>query len=468
MYKYSYISKETKEIYSKHEVSRRKKIEIAVFTALIAFGIHLILQSLYRSVLVDEVNHIMQKSHFSTLSIYIIIKQIYQILYFRIYYEYISFAEILHNRWYVLVKNGFKPTSMILAKVFYFVLEELLVYTLGFMITFVLSLFLRYPIVTSYLLPLYLSGLLYLTLIKVLTMAASLFFKYKDDIRYTILVVAIFVYSICYALGFLNIGTSRDILAKGFVVFSPKYSLFPLVSIVLIFASVIFIYLKAKKISNHTNHEMYNGDMDFDKKYKIVLSKDGDFSKLYSTKENKYGKEKITDIIVSSVLILMMFILTSINILILLISLASPEKEIDIFGYIPYIFHSETMEETIMYNDLAIFHVVSDEYIIKENDIVLFKDNSENVTVARVINIDEKSYEVDVDVYPVVSVEGSLRSIIDEEQIYGIYTGKSRWIGALVLFANTTIGRILMLILPAIILFYYKPIRESLKNKKGG
>ena len=71
---------------------------------------------------------------------------------------------------------------------------------------------------------------------------------------------------------------------------------------------------------------------------------------------------------------------------------------------------------------------------------------------------------VDVENYTDVRQVGTFREIIKREDIYGIYAGRSRWLGAIILFANTVFGRLLLLLIPSFLIFFYKPINKFFRE----
>ena len=75
---------------------------------------------------------------------------------------------------------------------------------------------------------------------------------------------------------------------------------------------------------------------------------------------------------------------------------------------------------------------------------------------------DGNLYQVDIDSYPPMSRPGAMIKSVEREAILGVYSGKNRWLGALVLFANTIFGRLLFLLIPVILLFYHRPITKKL------
>jgi hypothetical protein len=65
-----------------------------------------------------------------------------------------------------------------------------------------------------------------------------------------------------------------------------------------------------------------------------------------------------------------------------------------------------------------------------------------------------------------MSQRGAMLKTVARQAVHGVYSGRSRWLGALILFANTIVGRLLFLLLPAVLLFYHRPIANISGRKK--
>jgi len=189
-----------------------------------------------------------------------------------------------------------------------------------------------------------------------------------------------------------------------------------------------------------------------------VNKKTGKIQPVINTDRAKL-RGKILDAFVMICLVVFIFAALSVNVFIILLSTSQPGKEVTIRGVIPYIFKSNTMEPTIMENDLAYFNRVDSQEKINVGDIVLFQENKV-VYVERVTAIENGTYSVDIDYYPPMSEVGAMKKNLDRSAIYGVYTHANRWLGALILFSNTIFGRLLFLLIPAFMLFFYQPIKS--------
>jgi hypothetical protein len=161
-----------------------------------------------------------------------------------------------------------------------------------------------------------------------------------------------------------------------------------------------------------------------------------------------------------------------INIVVLAFGYASPERETSINGMIPYVFQSSTMEPEIMFNDLSIFQKVDGLSKLDIGDVLLFKDLSGAVNVASLtaFQIDENTgettgkLETDVLNYVDERYRGMAAQTISREQVYGLHVANNRWLGAIVLFANTILGRLILILIPTFLIFFYEPILRFFRS----
>ena len=103
-----------------------------------------------------------------------------------VHYESLFFYEIKNNSWYLLVKMGHNPAIMIFAKLLALLLSVTSVYSIGFFFTAFLTFFLKYNLIVAYFPSLYITGLIDLIIISMISMALSLFGKTITNARYSI------------------------------------------------------------------------------------------------------------------------------------------------------------------------------------------------------------------------------------------------------------------------------------------
>lgn len=462
IYKSSFFSKELKQGYLENSASKRNHIGFGVFLGLMAFSIYFFAETLERSVVKDVAAQLMYESYFSTLYIFINISSICYAIYLIVYYEYLSFIEIIRNRWYTLVKMGYDSTSMIIIKIIGRIISIGVIYTVGFLSTIILTAFLKFPFIIEYMPSLYIAGFIDLILLTIITMIISLIIKNSNTSRYIIMASCLIIFLVKWATGFTAIVADRELMKNVLNLFDIDKSYFILIAIVISTIMMIIGVIRAKNIAKYYNFPYYKNDIGISDDIEIVIvEEDGGEAK----KSNDYRlrkENKSINAIFTTILAIVLIVSIFVNGIILLISVSSKDKEVTMFGYIPYIFMAETMEPSIMYNDLVFFKRIDDEKQLNVNDIILYdKSKGEDAQIARVKKIkDDNNLIVDIDKYPEGSDAGGKLETIEKKDIYGVYVDRSRWLGAIILFANSTFGRLLFLIIPTILIFFYKEIND--------
>ncbi len=462
----SYFKKELQNAYIQYHMSKRNRIFFALFLGLLSFAMHFVLQTLTDSVLSDAVPEIMQTSYFSTLYTYNSITFLVYVVYFVINYSNLSFAEIKKNRWYSLIKMGYKPIPMIFSKFIALILSVFFIYSIGFVFTILLTIFLKYNFILAYLPSLYFVGLFDLVAVTILFTSASLFIKNPANVKYFIFITTVLIVVAHMLLGYNDIVANRVLMQNFSILFDFGRSLYLPALATISLAGLVIAVFKAKNASQYYTIPYYNT-------YDYVLPENTLIVK-YNPKAQKAVpinnekrsvlRSKIFNTTVTIFLVIFICAALAFNVFIILISTSQPGKEVTISGKIPYIFKSDTMEPTIMENDLAYFDRVGNAADIELGDVVLFLyDNT--VYIERVTSIDGNSLTVDIDAYPPLSQKGVMIKTIERNTVYGIFSYRNRWLGALILFANTILGRVIFLILPALLLFFNKPMKTVFENR---
>lgn len=455
IYNSSFLKKELKESYFEQAISMKNRYSFALFLALLSFGVHSIMLTLKASVLADELPHYLYPSYFSILSIYNDIAYFFYIVYLTSNYHELTFAEIKNNKWYILMKFGFSPVRMIFTKLYVRLLTAFIVYSLGYLIIMFLGTFLKYPFVFIYVLPLFILGFLDIIFIITVTMTSSLYFEKGKLSGYVMFLSVVLLSILKKHLGYYSI--IRDISKfTSFFVF--RYFLeYILTVFIIISLCLITIFIRAKINAKFYYFSFYKRDLDFPTDVKIVLNSNTKRRrkklKEYSINNKNKILSRLTNIFLS--LIIVMFII--INIIVLIVSVSTPGKELFFIKVIPYVFKSDTMEPAIMYNDLVFFKKTDIDEPLKTSDTVLYQGNG-MMSISRIQSFEDEKIIVDIDNYPSENEINIYKEAINRTQIYGKYIGRSRWLGVLILFANTTLGRLLLLLIPSILLFYYKSI----------
>ena len=113
-------------------------------------------------------------------------------------------------------------------------------------------------------------------------------------------------------------------------------------------------------------------------------------------------------------------------------------------------------------NDLAVFESAVDTNVnIGVGNIVYYinSDTSEAVIV-KVKSINDAGYQVDITYYPNSDLEGTLATTLTRNQIKGVCVYVNREVGAWVTLNDSTIGKIVFLVLPLIIIIFYDKIKR--------
>lgn len=462
IYRPSYFKKELRQAYSENRTSTHRKMASAFFLGLFSFALFFVLQTLQQSVLAEVIPQIMQPSFFSTLTIYLHSAFIFYTLFFMIYYDYLFFAEIRRNSWYLLIQMGYRPVRMLLSKLFALLYSVFLVYSLGFLITIFLTVFLKYTFILAYMPGLYLAGLTDIVVISVLSLTFSLYTRMVVNARYWIFLSAVFIVALKIILGQYTILANRVAMQTLSNLFDLHVSPYMAVAPAIMVICFLICLNRAKNLAKY---------------YSLSPSEDvapAKASVVYL--DPRTGKQKPTGrrtaswpgriIATTSTVFLIVFICAALvfNIFVILINTSTPGQEVTILNVIPFVFKSATMEPEIRINDLAYFQKIDNQYSLGKRDIILFAEN--NTLYVERIQEEAGSYlVVDIDNYPPLSEPGAMRKTVPRASVHGIYIGRNRWLGALILFANTIIGRLVLLLAPAVLLFYHAQISGYLKRK---
>jgi len=375
---------------------------------------------------------------------------------FIVMYERITFARINNNKWYLLYQAGIDTRKMLVRITFNTVISIFLVYSSGYITTLLLALFFKYKIIYGYLLSLYISGLLDMLFIVWSVMLISVFVKSVSRARMTIGIVIITWLILRNATGYSTLVKSRLKMTDTANLFRWSVTSYIYIMITLIIISLVVTLVFAVK------KRMFYYDS---KRENIPWIKEFKTDKFLEPK--KYKENRVIRITIKAVkyimYVLILFIMVA-NIFILIISLGSSSAEFDINGYIPYIVQSTTMEDEIMENDLVLFKKVDEIIPIDKGTIVIFKAN-DKVYIEEITNVDEDVYTMDIINYPDYIDKGSVQQEVSRDAIYGELSSTHRILGALILFANSFMGRMLLFLLPVLIIFFMDNITEFIEKR---
>jgi hypothetical protein len=473
IYDTNFMRKEFRNAYMQQQFSRQRQMSIGVFLGLLAFAVFFSLQTLKQSVINDVAPQLMMSSYFSTLYLYLFIALIFNVVFYIANYDYMTFIEVIRNRWYALVQLGYSPSRLIMQKIIVRILSQTAIFSIGYIATIFLSSFLKFPIVLSYIISLYVMGLIDIVLLAAISLTVSLFLRDTTNARYIVGLLAVGLLVFKAVSGYYSILADRTLMNDMSNMFDITQSVFMSVSAFIILACIGTCLLIGNKLARVYNppllHQLpaltckaqgtvvLNSSSAGAKKKPLVEA--GNDPLLSRTKRN------IPSIIMSILMVCAIIALLGLNVVVLACGYASPERETSINGVIPYVFQSSTMEPAIMFNDLAFFQKVDGLSQLHIGDILLYKDQSGGVNVAGVqaYTKDESGQltgGLDVDVLNYVDdrYRGLAAQTIARDQVYGVHTSNNRWLGAVILFANTILGRLVLLLIPTFLIFFYEPI----------
>jgi signal peptidase I len=466
IYRNSYFKKEARQAYIDNHIGLRRQIFLALFVGLISFSAFFVLQTLKESVLSDAVPEIMQPSFFSTIYIYIHAAVICAAVYFIAYYDYLFFSEIRRNAWYLLIQMRYHPAVMIAGKIAALFYSMCMFYTAGFAFTVLLTVFLKYTFVFAYMPALYIAGLADIFILTSLSALISLYVKRMEDARLLIAAAAVFIFVFKAFTGAYGILGNRVLMQNlNNLADTSKSWFFPAAAVILVLCVAVCV-LRARQMAQY--YSIFGKDEELLPADVSLVYIDSITGRQELPKKNtRHDKQrKWINTAITILLIVFIFAALTLNILIILIGTATPGNEVTIRGLIPYVFRSDTMQPSIAQNDLVFFRKVDSQYPVEKGQIVLFRDNN-IVYVERITKKLDDTLEVDIDHYPAGAESGAMIKSVHRAAVYGIYSTRSRWLGALILFANTIIGRVLFLLVPAIFLFFRKQIAAAYKKSRG-
>lgn len=467
IYKMGVMGKALREAYRGRKGATSRKMAFGFFMGLLAFSFFFMAQTMEESIFAETFPQVMQASFFSTLTLYIHLVPFLYALYLITYYDDLLFGEIRANRFYLLTKMDYSPSSLIGAKILALYLSAAFVYSLGFFLTLFLTFFLKYSLVTGYLPALFLAGLADLYLVLALALLISSVSRSKLTGRYLILLSLVPVYVLRGRTGFSSILANRALTQDLNNLFDPERSLYLYLVLAILLLSLVLAGLVARIQSSscRLSKSRYNALLPPGEEVVRIHARTGK-RRLLGDLRAKARQKKVLDGIITSFLILFILATLLFNAMVLIINASSRGRHVAIRGVIPYVFKTDTMAPEIKVNDLAFFDKYERDREVNVGDVILF-DQDEVMFVERVIKIEGEVYTVDIDNYPPFPEHASMVKEVNEGEIAGIFRGRSRWLGALILFANTIFGRISFLLVPALLLFFqrslagWKPFRKE-------
>ena len=119
-----------------------------------------------------------------------------------------------------------------------------------------------------------------------------------------------------------------------------------------------------------------------------------------------------------------------VSIIIIWQKIVTPDKIPDIFGYKMFIVLDENMDQETEYGDLVFTHNV-DTNNLKRNDLIVFRNNTNKVTIHRIINITEDNIGKQFEMQNSRNEVGDTKYVRDT-QVEGIIIYRIPYIGIII------------------------------------
>lgn len=475
LYNTNFIRKEFRNSYTQQSFSYRRQVSLGVFLGLLTFALYFSLQTLKESVVNNVAPYLLLPSFFSTLYIYLLISLMFNVWLYIANYEYMTLLEVRQNRWYALVQLGYSPMGLIASKIIARILAQLGTYTVGYIATVFLTSFLKFPLVTGYLFTMYLMGMLDIVLLAILSLTMSLFIRDMYNARYMVGIIALCVIGFKFISHYFSILSDRTLMNDLNNMFDTAQTAYMAVVAAVIMICVALCLTRGIQLARIYNRPLLRSLPLLKRKPDgtvvegVSLSRRQKLKKILEAEATPSGSGKKWNLpsVLSGIFVVVSIAgMVLVNIVVLAFGYASPEKETSINGVIPYVFQSHTMEPAIMFNDVAFFKKIDFQEKLNVGDIILFKDSTNSVGVGQIKEFltDPETgrptgeLKTDILYYADERYRGMAEQTALREKVYGVHTGNNRWFGAIVLFANTIIGRLILLLIPTFLIFFYEPI----------
>jgi hypothetical protein len=310
---------------------------------------------------------------------------------------------------------------------------------------------------------LYFVGLIDLILLIIMTMAVSLFIKKVVNARYFIFISAVLIIYLKTVLGYYKVISNRVAMQNISNVLDISRSKFIPSAILILVVGGLICVVRAGNVSRFYTPAVSNLGLPEGARVVIRHPQSGKWKSVDGSRQERGGG--IFDAVVTAGLIVIICLLLVFNALVIVINASTPGSEVAIRGIIPFVFKSNTMDPTIKLNDLAFFRKAESGYVAEKGQVILFRQNNV-IFVERILEVNNGEFKADIDNYPAMAQKDAMLKTVKRQEIIGIYSGRSRWLGALILFANTMFGRLAFLLVPAVLLFYQKNILRFFRKRE--
>lgn len=469
----NYVDKEMSNAFLSQGNNKWRLALYSFLCSIVAFVISMLLFSLSSTIIYDimpSLSGANAHSLYAVLTYLLPVVLCYVVFYLFSHYSSLTFAEVNTNRMYMLIKMNQKMGRVILLRIYSAFIMPLAVYLVSFIFAVLISLIFGYTINVTIIPGMFLSGvsIIFFTVAAILTISVFIL-----NVKYAVTSFIIFV--IIAFTGAILSGYTRVIQAsinmqKIYIVFGASTHFFlPIclvISLILLAIVLIksFYLIKFYNINSKTEPGIVV--MDYAKEKVIKLKKD-----------NSILKEKIFNGSVYGIFGFFIILAFATNMFLIYMGTNNLENQTMYNRLIPVLFGSETMmkgdrdtvdglsrPQFIEKNDLAVFEAVDSSTNIEVGNIIYYIDSDKgDAIVEKVLFIEGDNYTVDLTYYPNEDDQGSLATTINRSKIKGVCVYVNRGVGAWIVLNESTMGKIVFLIFPLIVIIFYDRLRKILK-----
>jgi hypothetical protein len=446
LYKNSYLYKEIRQSNIENRISIRNGVFFGVFTALIAYFFHMCIMHLTDTVFADSFPYLLKEDFFSPVYTYMRTSVVFCVLYFVVLYDNISLSEIRSNRWYLLAKMGYNTKMMVTVKTLAQFFALLFTYFIGFAVSLGIAYLSNYAFSIEYLPALFLCGVVEIAFLCFLTTALSLLYRFRTVFysRCSIILSEALLITLSELTGFRQALSSQSFISEHGMLspFSPTVSVY-FISVLVFIAVLTTVSLhNAKVIAKYYDEPLENTDFTLPAG-RVLARLDHRTGKFYVFRKNTI---KIHSVVFGTVFIAFLSTVVIASLVLNLFYFYNKKRNI-----------IQINEQIYFMSDSEVKTEFSEKPLAYTNDLLIFKAVDSKDSIINGIPVLIKT-DVTLEVQP-------YSDRLQDADIRGELYAVSRWIGALVLLANNTEGRIIFLVLPLLMLFLYKKIRKLLMRK---
>ncbi len=459
IYRERLFKKELRRSYLNSLSGGRRQFFMCVLMTLLTFAAHMLLRLAFEIVLTEYLPALTPPGSFSVAYSCNLTAYIFYIVYLSVKPDAGVLSELRDNKWYLFSKMGYKADRIIFFKTLVSLSSAVSVYAACFVTVSAISYALKYYFFAPYFLPFLVSGVLGVLLCAELLILSSLLSGGNNKTTRLIFLSALIINEVLkFTLGYYRLIGDEALMQNTANLFLPRYSLYCVIMAILVLILPLFFNSAIRRKSGYYLLKNEIGG--------IVSCGEQVF--IGPDELDNVRKGSPLAIMARVILAFVLFASLICNSFILTASLSSSSREFSIFGYIPYVFRSATMEPLIRKNDLALFKKIDSQYPISVGDVVLFKSSpgSTEISVMKVTEVRDGNLTVDYLKYPIVYTPGSLKESVSRGKVYGVFYASNHIWGTIILLINTLPGRVLTILLPAAFLIFPKQLLAFLRRPK--